>query len=484
MRELSIYSFVLCFFLIFLSSLLQAQVVKYDLNKYYTPDIVRNSLDINLMSTGSLSNAKVTDDISANTLDSLKSTRFNATFKVAFESFKSTRKLERNLRVDLQMDGQFQRETQVSNSSGNTINQRLENNYKNGSVVLNYEQRFYDQNKNFKVVGFDGEFSAHNQVVSNSNFVQKSLDDIYSTSVLPFIGMGSGRLEYVQDARQAVYILDALSQKKVLARELTDDDIFAFSQFISSVKNKRFLDARLRKIAEITAIDSFLMKNNYLSSTGVTYFTTLNDFWDNGANFQRISGKRIETRLTPFYHQKNASHNLDYLNSHSEQFNRDHDFGGRLTVNCQYAKQLNLNWENRTNLSFLGIYTNLVSNTTLNNTVNPEVNNNKNNVELGLIGSYSVGYYPTSRTYLNAAISQNFSEIQLDPFTSFGDSKGFGSVSSFDFSAYYYISQHLNLSANLRLNYSYLDNLSLSITKTKLSFFDSNFVVYLRYSIF
>lgn len=482
MRKLSISSFVLCFFLISLSSLLQAQVVKYDLNKYYTPDIVRNSLDVNLMSTGNLSNSKVTNDISTNTLDSLKSTRFNAAFNGAFGSFKSTRKLERNLRVDLQMAGQYQRETQVSSSSGNNINQRLENNYKNGSVILNYEQRFYGQNKNFKVVGFDGEFSAHNQVVSNSNFVQKNLDDIYSTSVLPFIGMGSGRLEYVQDARQAVYILDALSQKKVLARELTDDDIFAFSQLISSVKNKRFLDARLRKIAEITAIDSFLMKNNYLSSTGATYFTTLNDFWDNGANFQRVSGKRIETRLIPFYHQRNASHNFDYLNSHFEQFNRDHDFGGRLTVNYQYAKQLNLNWENRTNLSFQGIYTNLVSNTTLNSTVNPEVNNN--NVELSLIGSYNLGYYPTSRTYLNAAISQNFSEIQLNPFTSVGGSKGFGSVSSFYFSAYYYISQHLNLSANLRLNYSYLDNINLSATKTKLSFFDSNFVVYLRYSIF
>jgi len=50
----------------------------------------------------------------------------------------------------------------------------------------------------------------------------------------------------------------------VLNRKLTTEEIHAFAQTISTVKNKRFLDARLRMIDEITTVDSVLVNMGVL----------------------------------------------------------------------------------------------------------------------------------------------------------------------------------------------------------------------------
>ena len=50
------------------------------------------------------------------------------------------------------------------------------------------------------------------------------------------MSVGKGRIEQVEDARQAIYILENLDKQGVLNRKLTTEEIHAFAQTISTVK--------------------------------------------------------------------------------------------------------------------------------------------------------------------------------------------------------------------------------------------------------
>ncbi|MHB9143030.1 MAG: hypothetical protein ACYC25_14255, partial [Paludibacter sp.] len=70
MKQTFITGFILCFFLAVLSFNTSAQEYKYDLNKYYTPDIVRNQLDVSFNGNGSFNNQTSTyDSVYNNTLN-------------------------------------------------------------------------------------------------------------------------------------------------------------------------------------------------------------------------------------------------------------------------------------------------------------------------------------------------------------------------------------------------------------------------------
>jgi hypothetical protein len=86
------------------------------------------------------------------------------------------------------------------------------------------------------------------------------------------LGIGYGRIENVQDARQAIYIANALSKNGVLTRNLSNSEMFELSQIISTVKNKRFLDSRLRLIEEITTVTSSITRKNKQTENGQHFF--------------------------------------------------------------------------------------------------------------------------------------------------------------------------------------------------------------------
>ena len=105
----------------------------------------------------------------------------------------------------------------------------------------------------------------------------------------------------MQDARLSMYILEDLQKLNRENRLASDEDVLALARVITSLKYKRFFDNRLRKIAEITAIDSFLQKNNISGTADATYFTSLNDMWNYANNPVRNSGRRFFTGVETYY---------------------------------------------------------------------------------------------------------------------------------------------------------------------------------------
>jgi len=452
MKKKIITSSIFCFFCGVLSFNISAQEYKYDISKYYTPDIVRNELDFSFNTNNSFSNSKAKVDTTRTTY----STQLNGTITPDFTTYTNTRKRVSLLQINGQFIGSYNRNGatyQSSNKSSQT------NNYFN----LNYSNHFYNSSNQFLSLGISSNFQAEisNTTQELNSITSKGSDKTYVLNIIPTVGIGIGRTESVEDARQAIYILDDFLKKGVLTRQLNNDEIFQLSQLISRVKNKRFLDARLHLTDEITSVDSFFVSNKLLDKSGASYFTSLYDNWQYGALYSRKSGQSFEINFTPSYYWGYAKNSPIDATS-AGQLNQ-HYLKGILSLTYTYEKPVNLNWQH-------SVSTSLSGNTSFNNNRSQSGNDYYpgndivsqqdyfNDRSVNIVGSYALGFYPNTRTNLNARISQNFQFINqksLDDSSNNWD-KSFRSNTNISFSAYYYLSPQLRLSlaANLANNYT------------------------------
>jgi len=240
----------------------------------------------------------------------------------------------------------------------------------------------------------------------------------------------------------------------VLTRHLTNDEIFNLSQQISRVKNKRFLDSRIHLMEEIASVDSFFVRNSLLNKQDATYFTNLYDLWINGANFSRKSGQSFEISFIPSGSWDKG--NDEYMSSTQVEnypINQENwIYGGNLNLSYNYEKPVNLNWQHSVAISMTGS-TGFENGKYLQSTIT----NKTSTSGIGLNGSYTLGFYPNTRTNLSVGISelfnQNYSKQDLSSiFDSVGWYKSHNSSTRINFSAYYYLSPQLRLSGYAFLN--------------------------------
>lgn len=265
------------------------------------------------------------------------------------------------------------------------------------------------------------------------------------------ISVGIGRLESVEDARQAVYIVENLSKKGVLTRNLSHDEIFKLAQLISSVKNKRFFDARLHLIDEITCVDSFFVTNQLLKQSDASYFTTLYDYWQHGALFERLSGTRSQSYITPSISQsineKKQAGNCLYEK-------KDNHRTISWTTDFTYENPTSLYWQNSAYGAFNVLYSREK------NIFNTNFETEDEYFGYELKGSYGWSYYPNSRTSLSAWANQRFALIEElsskeDKRTFENGGRRFASQSSLRGSVDYYISPQFRLSSEVSFNVDY-----------------------------
>lgn len=483
MKKTFIFGFILCFFIALWANNISAQEYKYDLNNYYTPDILRNSFDLNLNSSGRFENTYNNPNNTYN-YDTIKYNNLSGQFNSGFTQFRNTRKTESLLQLNLNVNGHFS-----NNKAWGLINEKSHNSNSTEYIGLNYSKKMYGANKKFLSFGL---FSSLNPSTSYTNnevtsSTTENTTKSFQAEIRPFIGIGIGRIESVKDARQAIYILEDLSKRGVLTRHLSDDEIFKFSQIISQVKNKRFLDYRLHKIDEISTVDSFLVKNNLLTKSDAKYFTTLYDNWENSANFERTSGQSFEVRLSPDANWNNQKNESKISNPSSETWNKQNDknYGASLAFNYNYAKQINLNWEKTAYVTLSGSTTREQRRHSEESIQETLAKINVSNITLN--GNYRVAYYPSTRTNLSASISQNFYKNFNDEVTNTGWNDSFNSVTTLGFSAVYYVSPQLSLSGNTSIynNYSnYRASYGASSYNANRNQLGASFSVALKYSFF
>ena len=408
----------------------------FDIGKFKTPDIVRNQLEINF---NFQSNNSI-NDYSYSDRDS-RSDQSNLVGYISsyFSHYVNTRKkistLIGSLSIEENKSNSKDKET-VNNFTGiskvSSLSQRnslslswLNKWYFSKSIYLDYDMLssisyLFSQDK------------TKNQS-EDSNLKQKN----FSFNISPQIGIGYGRIENVRDARQVVYIANALAKKMVLTRNLSDDELFELSKIISTVKNKRFLDARLRLIEEITTLDAFFTDKDLLADNSAAYFTTLYDMWQYGDNFPRNSGYEISFLVRPNYGYQNAKYtpNIQDIIFKTNQ----HEIG----LNFGYEKPFKLKWQHSTSaMVFGGINSTSIKSKQMN-----DLNNNIKTINASV--NYSLGYYPNTRTHIQVTTRQQLLNTNYKD-----DRHSTEFFSSLGANLYYYFSPNLLLTGDCSLYYS------------------------------
>jgi len=275
-------------------------------------------------------------------------------------------------------------------------------------------RRFYNPNQYyFEAYGllnssFQGNSEEYNTNYTGTTSSQKNTLNSSGTDISGALLFGKGRIEQVQDARLAMYLIDDLYRLNRLKGSVPDEAVSELAQLITKLKYKRFFDNRLRQIAEITAIDSFMQNNNITGIPDAAYFTSLNDNWDFANNPARYSGKRLYTGIEAgigFVNSENSSKNSDpdynsYTFSHKNNSSKFYLVAG---IDCE--KPVSFRWQNSSSLKLgIGVRSQLDNlKQTGDNLGDNETQNFLQAIPSTMLNAdYGFGIYPNSRTWLTA----------------------------------------------------------------------------------
>ena len=424
----------------------------YDLSQYRLPDITRNELDFSVNSEGDFTNYKMDGKEERTRYGNI-----GGNLDVTFNRYRNAQRFRGTQRAGVQLSGGYSRDVAGAKN-------------RNYLVGLSYDNssRFYGDD--YEGLFFETGGLAAFSIADGKNYGEveretKNTQKNFSISIP--LRVGKGRIERVEDARQAIYILENLAKRKVLNRTLTDEEIYEFAQVISTVKNKRFFDARLRLIDEVTAVDSFLVQSGALATNGASYFTTLYDYWMYGDLFERKSGTEISGGITPGFEFAKYEEAIAYDSKRlSPAIVAD--------VRLDYEKPMNLYWQNSAMVRLYGGYEYLHYDYESGAGLDSKLNNYNANLN----ARYGFGYYPNSRTNINLGVEELLSWNKLaNKDADLGSDSYVGTHTSLYLDLYYYFSPQLRLAAEGNLGYRYSE-------RDSYNGWTGNFVLTLTYSLF
>lgn len=257
--------------------------------------------------------------------------------------------------------------------------------------------------------------------------------------------IGWGRIEEVQYARQALYILNGLQRQDRLSQIPAEDGITEIAHRLSKLEQKRYFDHRIRTIREVQSVDSLLSSNGYVSQSDAAYFTTLNDYLRNANGPIRKSGKRLSLAIIPGYYLDNLEESYEHAEYIYDKDRYWKSFVLHGGVQFVHEKPINLKWQNSIKLNaFTGFETGRYERA--DSTENIHFGNTQAQL------SHTIAYYPNTRTEMDVTTTLQYVKLfdrkDLSHFRHDMD-KFNGAI---DFSMYYYISPRfrLGLSADLR----------------------------------
>ncbi|MFV0417591.1 MAG: hypothetical protein ACK5KT_02505 [Dysgonomonas sp.] len=422
------------------STLVYSQDADYDLGSYKTGDYKRKSLDLNFGSNGDF----------GNTTDYGKVQTFQGKLSLEYNQRKNSRKLYEVIKLGINGNldyGNKDKNIGVYNSVFYN-NQDKVNNNDYGVYFSRLGLHYINEKNTFIEFSPNVDFSRQN--LSSSELYSYPYDNRYkrkrndlTTSVSFKLGIGKGRLENVEDARQAIYILEELKEKGILLRSLTTEEINRIATVMTRIKNKRQLDSRIRLIEEIETIDSLLVANGYIdkSNGGARYFTTLYDKWMYGDTPQRLAGSRFTVGLAPhYYFNRYKYHQENFYDGYIDDYIYDGKSintlrEGRVYIDFNYEKPVNLKFQNSIQTSVISSWGRYRL-------------NDSNHLQSEFLASYKWGYYPNTRTYAGVAFMQI---LRWNRYRS--ENNYLQSVTGLSANAYYYLSPQLRIFGDCNISY-------------------------------
>jgi hypothetical protein len=445
---------------------------QFRLSDYKNPDYKWKLLDIKFGLDGD--NRFNKQEIEFGTSEKQNSFQFGSGLGADYYATKNSRHYQgyQNFHLSGSVNSNNYNETDMVENLTNT----RKSSYQSFVITAQTINRFYNDKNRFAEIDLDFHGQLNNSTGKYSddletypfNYKNASYSHIVLAS-LPLL-IGSGRIEEVQDARLAVYILDDLTKSGDLKRVPTNEETMAFAQFITETKNQRFFDSRIRKIAEITAIDSFLTVLNLKSQSDASYYTLLNDNWDNSSGPVRETGGRFSVGLVPAidltYHNsqqfyRDTLNNPDVIDNFTHRAN-SHDDSWNLDVVVGYAweKPASLYWQHslNTGIAYSLYYEELNSKIYDRDTLTIENSSRLDSPNLKLDIGYTIGYYPNSRTSIKLGIITSYNQFWGKETGTGMEDRDAGKIivnNGLVLSCYYYISQQVRFSMNISSGYSF-----------------------------
>jgi len=407
-----------------------AQINTFDISKYKAPDYKTRALETNFNLSGDNTLRNSESDYSVPPNKKGNSVDLNFRFDLYFNQSINNLKLQRNFSIYANSAFRFSDYNFTPDlNSDKTLN------FSTNSIDITRENRRYFKKNLFLETNvlLESYYNTRYEKTQNPDGTSTEYHaENYSLSADFPIKIGKGRIEEVGDARHAVYILDELSKIDRTSATKSDAEITEFANLITQLRNKRFLDTRLRKMAEIETLDSFLLSKNYITNHDANYFTTLRDFWDYGFNSNRKSGARISGVLIP---------SIDYYND----LQNDNQRLGTLIkggIEYNYEKPLNLLWQHS-----LSVFGYVGMGDTDNST--PATYSAYTLLNLGI--NQGIGFYPNTRTELFLGYQVRYQHFLYDLHTT----KNVDASSNLGIQ--YYISPKLSFNVNYSFRF-YLNN--------------------------
>jgi len=311
----------------------------------------------------------------------------------------------------------------------------------NGGLSLYLVNRYYFQ-------GNEGFFLGGTADVSYNYNYYKELNNRDKTNEVTIylpLSIGYGRIEQVQDARQAAYIYDALQKQGKIDAVKAAEELLEFARFISTIKNERFFDFRNKRIYELEELDRYLKENGYIDEQDISYFATLSDLWSYGNTPIRNTGFRAEAFINPGYDLNETLYRGEFDDLYNMRA-----YVLKTGLKATYEKPINLYWQHYMNADvYWGTEKSRIrlSNSYLGKYIYPGVYLDLN---------HGVGYYPNTRTSINAfyglSMVKHFDKTDLDENTM--GIKGQNITANLGFDLNYYISPQVRLSADLNVYYT------------------------------
>jgi len=467
MRKLTPAIFVLPFILVFFTA--NAQLDEFDLSDFKLPDLKRHRLDIATQLNSNFQNDnRISDDIE-NKIQSM-----GANIDLRYSFYRNSEKYQGNQVITGDAFYQGSKYDNTYSQPNPNFYEWRKYNYLSGHIGVESDNRFYfngltfleaDMNFGINRINRKNEFKEY--IGLNTDYQTSSYKD-NSTQIqleLP-VYLGYGRIERVEDARHAIFIMKDLERLGQLKRYPTTDEILEYSKRIAEVKNKRFFDSRLRKIEELKIAHKFLVESGLADGSDIAYFTSLNDMWVYGDLQTRLSGFRFYGGVIPVFGLY-RSYDLDEVHYDSkssfQEINYESEGDNQIqrllfSIGFDYHKPIKQKWQYSLSTSIRSGPSK--STNSRNDLLNEYVSETSLELTdyLGYIQT-GIGFYPNTRTYLSADvtgfynydkgtyITENFEQEAENTYYSFAAQLG----------AYYYISPKLRISGQYSFMFTDLD---------------------------
>lgn len=404
-----------------------AQYESFDLSKYKLPDIKRHQLDFNFNSHGDFSHDYIVQDNEylQDTTDQ-KNNQFNGFLNLQYSYYKNASKVQSS--ANLIFSSNYGKIEQAG-----TENNNYENENTGSALRGNYDLRYFLSTENWFLRGVPmAEFSYTG--INYSNNKRKFL----STSESFLFEIGKGRVEQVQDFRHALLLLQDIEKRGLAKKELSEDEIIELASLISSLKNERFFDSRIKMESDLEQIDSLLKAKNVIDVDDIRYFNSLSDMWRYGDLVSRKSGTEIGLSIRPGHSFNNRDLNHDY----SDEDMIEEDFTINYGLSFSSYNPLSIKWQADYQVGLSHLFANELQN------VNNEFT--QKYYQSNAYFSGSLGYYPNTRTALYFRTNLNLQNQSFNEDKKIDkDRYKFECLVHVD--AYYYISERLRLNGSFSM---------------------------------